>query len=91
MKEFLLIYCIAINAIAFLFCVLDKKRAKAGQWRIKERTLLLLCVAGGSPAFWFGMRLFRHKTKTAKFRFGVPAIFIIQIAVVCAVCYLFMQ
>lgn len=69
-------YLIVINVAAWLTYGLDKWKAKAGKWRIPERTLLLLAFAGGSAGALAGMMLFRHKTRKAKFVAGVPVMFV---------------
>ena len=65
--ELLTYYLIAINFIAFAAFGLDKARAEAGQWRIREDTLLTLAFLGGFPGALAGRRLFRHKTRKASF------------------------
>ena len=79
----ILIYLAAINLIAFLAMYIDKKRAKWGKWRIKESTLFLLVLLGGSIGGIAGMYTFRHKTKKPRFVIGFPAILIIEI--ICAI------
>jgi len=79
----ILIYLIVINLIAFLAMYIDKKRAKWGKWRIKESTLFLLVLLGGSIGGIAGMYTFRHKTKKPRFVIGFPAILIIEI--ICAI------
>ena len=78
-----LIYLLAINLIAFLAMFIDKKRAKWGKWRIKESTLFLLVLLGGSIGGIAGMYTFRHKTKKPRFVIGFPVILIIEI--ICAI------
>lgn len=81
MKEIIL-YLIAINVVTFLVYGLDKWKAKRDAWRIKESTLLLLAVVGGSVGALLGMQVFRHKTKHVQFTVGVPVILLVQIALV---------
>lgn len=78
--EFYIYYIVAINILTFIVYGIDKLKAKKGWWRIPEATLLLLAAIGGSIGAWFGMLLFRHKTKHWKFRLGIPLIFILQFA-----------
>lgn len=85
MKEFLPGFLAAMNVAAFAAYGSDKYRSMHGQWRIKERTLLLLALLGGSAGAWLGMQVFRHKTQHLKFKYGVPVIFLIQLAG--AVCF----
>lgn len=76
------IYLAAVNITAFILYGADKKKAKRGQWRIPEKTLLGIAAIGGSAGAILGMFLFRHKTKHWYFRYGLPAILIVQLALV---------
>ena len=78
--KFLVIYIVLINVVTFFVYGIDKHRAQSRRRRISERTLLTLAAMGGSIGAWMAMRSFRHKTQHAKFRYGVPAILIAQIA-----------
>ena len=81
MKYFLL-YLLIVNAIAFLLMLIDKQKAKKKKWRIPEATLMGFAAIGGSIGALMGMYTFRHKTQTPIFKFGMPAILILQIALV---------
>lgn len=70
-----------VNAVAFIMYGIDKYRARNGKWRIPEATLLMLAVVGGSVGAWLGMKVWHHKTRHRKFRYGVPAILLLQIVV----------
>ena len=76
------IYLAAVNLWAVGLTAYDKRAAKNGSWRVKERTLIFVSVIGGSVAMLLTMRLIRHKTKHAKFMIGIPVIIILQIATV---------
>ena len=78
----LLYYIVGVNILAFLVYGIDKWRAKKGKWRISEATLLLLAIIGGSIGAWLGMKVWHHKTMHKKFKYGVPAILIIQIILI---------
>lgn len=80
MYVLLLYYMIGINAVSFVAYGIDKLKAKKGKWRIPEATLLLMAVAGGSIGAWMGMKVWHHKTLHKKFRYGVPAILFLQLA-----------
>ena len=73
-------YLLAINAVAFIVYGIDKYKARKAKWRISEATLLLLAVLGGSIGAWMGMKVWHHKTMHKKFKYGIPAILLIQIA-----------
>ena len=72
-----------------------RKKAKNSKWRIRETALLGLAVLGGSIGAWLGMKVWRHKTQHKggnrdidnivggyQFKYGVPAIIIIQLALI---------
>ena len=73
-------YVLILNFVTMLVYGIDKFKAKKGKWRIPESTLLLLAVFGGSIGAWLGMRVWRHKTQHMKFKYGIPVIFILQVA-----------
>jgi uncharacterized membrane protein YsdA (DUF1294 family) len=75
-----LIYLLLINLAGLFTMLVDKHRAKKHKWRIRERTLFLVALAGGSVGSITGMYLFRHKTKHWYFVLGMPSILILQIA-----------
>ncbi len=77
----IIIILLVINVITFLTYGIDKWKAKHGKWRISEATLLLLAVFGGSIGAWLGMKAWHHKTMHLKFKYGVPAIFLLEMAV----------
>uniref|UniRef100_UPI0040285E86 DUF1294 domain-containing protein n=1 Tax=Candidatus Limisoma sp. TaxID=3076476 RepID=UPI0040285E86 len=78
----LVVCCLTVvNAVAFIVYGIDKYRARNGKWRIPEATLLMLAVVGGSVGAWLGMKVWHHKTRHRKFRYGVPAILLLQIVV----------
>jgi uncharacterized membrane protein YsdA (DUF1294 family) len=69
-----LLYLVAINAVAYAVFWLDKRRAARGGRRVPERELLLWAAAGGSLGAWLAMRRLRHKTRKLSFRaafFGI--------------------
>ncbi len=76
----ILIYLLAVNVLTFIVFGIDKYKAKHAKWRISEATLLLLAVFGGSIGAWCGMKVWHHKTMHKKFKYGVPLIFILQVA-----------
>lgn len=81
--EYIIIAYFVLMNMAGLFVMLsDKKRAEKHRWRIPEKTLFLASILGGSIGTWVGMYLFRHKTKHWYFVIGMPAILIIQVAVI---------
>ena len=76
------LYLFLINIITFALYAIDKLNAKTDSWRISERMLILFAVAGGSAGALMGMYICRHKTRKPKFKFGVPAILVVQIILI---------
>ena len=77
-----LIYLVIINVVTFFMYGIDKWKAKHTKWRIPEATLLGMAVIGGSIGACLGMKVWHHKTLHKKFKFGVPAIIIIQLLII---------
>ena len=90
-----LIYLAVINVVTFFMYGIDKWKAKKSKWRIREAALLGLAVLGGSIGAWLGMQVWHHKTQHKggnrdidnivggyQFKYGVPAIIIVQLALI---------
>ena len=76
----LALWLIFWNLAAFALYGADKRRARQGRRRIRERTLFLAALLGGSVGALAGMYQFRHKTRHWQFRLGLPAILLCQLA-----------
>ena len=84
-------YLIVVNLTAFSLMWADKRRAKrAGARRIRERTLFLSALLGGSIGAIAGMWLFHHKTMHWYFVWGMPLILLAQIALAAFAIYTFL-
>ena len=79
-QRIIIIYLLVINIATFFTYGIDKWKAKKSKWRIRETSLLALAVLGGSIGAWLGMKVWHHKTMHKKFKYGVPAILILQLA-----------
>ena len=71
--------------MTFLVFGLDKWKARRkvrneAVRRVPEKTLFLLSILGGSVGALLGMRVFHHKTKHWYFRYGLPALLVLQLA-----------
>jgi uncharacterized membrane protein YsdA (DUF1294 family) len=75
-------FLLSVNVIAFFMYGIDKWKAKKDKWRTSEATLMWLAVIGGSIGAWLGMKVWHHKTLHKKFRYGLPLIIIVQIALI---------
>jgi len=69
-----------LNLLSFLLFGIDKRRARKGLWRIPEKTLLLSCALFSAAGGLLGMKVFHHKTRKPRFRFGVPALLVLECA-----------
>ena len=68
--------------VAFIAMGADKRKAQKGKWRVPEATLFLFALLGGGLGATLGMHVFRHKTKHWYFRWGLPLILLVQLALV---------
>ena len=82
MNDIVFIYLLIINIIGFLAMGIDKAKAKAGAWRIPEKTLLGIAFMGGGLGVWLGMEGFRHKTKHWYFKYGIPVVLMVEISAI---------
>ena len=57
-------FLIFLSFITFIAYASDKQKAKSGNYRTKEKTLLLLSFLGGAFGGYPAMLLFHHKTNT---------------------------
>ena len=64
----LILYLAGINLVTFAMFAWDKYSAIKGQWRIPEKTLLALALAGGTPGAIIAQQRLRHKTRKQPFR-----------------------
>lgn len=79
--KLLWIYLAGMNLLTFFVYGADKIYARNKRWRIPESTLLTLAVLGGAAGALAGMYAFHHKTRKAKFKYGVPLIFVIELMI----------
>lgn len=56
-------YLVLLSLITFVAYGSDKRKAKKGAYRTKEKTLLLLSFFGGAFGGYPAMLIYRHKTK----------------------------
>lgn len=82
----LAIWLVLINLVTFFAFGIDKWKAKQKETReatrrVPEKTLFLLSALGGSIGALLGMKAWHHKTLHRAFRFGIPAILALQVAI----------
>ena len=87
MKYINYIFCVLFvwNLIVFLLYGADKRKSKKGKRRISEKALLMTAFFMGGIGAFFGMIIYRHKTKHWKFKILVPLFAILNIAVIIGV------
>lgn len=56
------------SVLAFVLYAVDKSAAERGDWRVSERNLHLVSLAGGWPGALLAQQWLRHKTLKASFR-----------------------
>ena len=77
----LIVYLFTVNVVSFWLMLSDKRRAIKKAWRIPEAVLLGCSIIGGSAGALMGMLLCRHKTRHSRFKYGLPFIFMVHIAI----------
>ena len=71
---------LALNIIVFFLFWLDKRAARLGDRRIRERTLLLSALFGGSLGAVTAQHMLRHKTRKQPFHRLLLAIVFLHLA-----------
>ena len=82
-------YVAVVSLCSVVVCIYDKKISKRNnvKLRIPEKSLFIWSAVGGSVAMFITMRLIRHKTKHLSFMIGIPAIILVQAALIFALVY----
>lgn len=80
LTKFALFYLLMMTVATFILCGIDKFAAGKQMRRVPEKTFFLLSALGGSIGMYAGMLTFRHKTQHWYFKFGIPAIIVVQAA-----------
>ena len=79
-QKLLLGWVIVLSVVLLIVMAADKSAAQRHARRVRESTLLMLAVIGGSVGGILGMLLFRHKTQHRVFVLGFPCIALAQAA-----------
>ena len=69
-----------LNLVSFSLMAWDKHCARAGKWRVPEKTLFAAAGCFGALGGVLGMVLCRHKTKHWYFRVFFPVTLAVQAA-----------
>ena len=74
------IVLVILNLVSFSLMAYDKHCAKAGKWRVSEKTLFIAAACFGGLGGVLGMIICRHKTRHWYFRVFFPVLLALQIA-----------
>ena len=85
----LLFFLALINLIAFLLYGIDKWKSRHAKWRVTEARLLSIALLGGSLGAFLGMKIWHHKTLHPRFRYGLPLILFLHLALTLFALYYF--
>ena len=80
----LMLPLLLVNVLSFSLMGADKRRARQGKGRIRERTLWIASALFGALGGGLGMAVFHHKTSHRSFRVGMPALLAAQAVLLCA-------
>jgi uncharacterized membrane protein YsdA (DUF1294 family) len=72
---------LASSLVCGVAYAIDKSAARAGRWRVAEKTLLMLGLVGGWPGAIVAQQVLRHKTSKAAFRMAFWATVCLNVAV----------
>jgi uncharacterized membrane protein YsdA (DUF1294 family) len=82
MTNFWVVLVLLLNMVGIVAVAMDKYKASHHMWRIPERFFFTIAALGASPGVYLACQWFRHKTKHPSFMWGIPAIFIGQLAII---------
>ena len=79
-------YIAVVSLCSVAVCLYDKGISKRNnvKLRVPEKSLFVLSALGGSAVMLLTMLLIRHKTKHVSFMVGIPAILLLQVALIFA-------
>ena len=67
-----ILYLILIKIFGYFICWYDKMQAIHRKYRVSEKFLFAVAMAGGVFGIHLAMYIFRHKTKHRTFTTGMP-------------------
>ena len=80
--QVLLYYALVINTVCYALFVLDKGYSQRGEKRIPEKILFTVALLGGALGGILAMYQFRHKTRHFRFKYGLPALLVLQLILI---------
>lgn len=87
LKNPAILLLLGMNVLAFILMGIDKLFAKCHARRISEKTLLSTCALFGAAGGLLGMLMFRHKIRKPRFKYGIPLLIFLQVAVIALLYY----
>ena len=79
-------WLVAAAIVALLVVLWDKNRARRREWRVRESTLWLIALLGGSVSMFLTMLVVRHKTRHMRFMVGLPLLALAKVGLVYLLC-----
>lgn len=70
----------AVSLLTFVMHWRDKRAATSGRWRVSEKSLHLLELAGGWPGAMLAQSLLRHKSRKLSYRVILVMIALVHLA-----------
>ena len=80
MTKLILYWCLAVSLVDFCLMGMDKYKAKKDLRRVPEKRFFFLALLGGALGAILGMYAFRPKTRHWYFKWGLPAILLLHLA-----------
>ena len=71
-RELALLGVLGMNVLSFGLMGADKRLARKGRRRIRERTLWIVSALSGALGGLLGMAVFHHKTRHWRFAWACP-------------------
>ena len=75
----IIVVLVILNLVSFGLMAYDKRCAKAGKWRVPEKTLFIAAACFGGLGGVLGMVLCRHKTQHWYFKVFFPVFLVVQV------------
>ena len=75
-------WCLGASVLGFALMGFDKRQARRGGRRVPEKQFFLVAALGGTAGAILGMYAFHHKTRHWYFKWGLPAIALVQLGLV---------
>ena len=80
MLKWIALWLLFWSILDYVLMGVDKWKAKRNRWRVPEKTFFLVALLGGTLGAILGMYAFHHKTRHWYFKWGLPVILIVQLA-----------